>query len=327
MWEKVVDVINGGQKFVITTHQSPEGDALGSEIALKHFLDGLGKETVMLNNDSFPSLYRHFDPDHEVIYIKESDRKYDLQDYDAIFMVDVAAWSQLGDFAETIQSSPITNVCIDHHISNSGFAEINVIDANASSAGEMIFDLVNHMNGKITKEIAEAVFLAISTDTGWFKFSNTSAKTLKACSKLFENGVKPEMMFETIYQNKSWSYLKLMSLALENLHSECNGRLAWTKITHEMIKASGSEFADTDALIDLIRSVNDVEVVILFKESKENKTKISLRSKHTLNVSKLASRFGGGGHVRAAGASFKEPIDQVIEKVLSVTTELIEKDL
>jgi len=325
MWERIVDIINGGKKFIITTHLFSEGDAIGSELALKRFLCGLNKDTIIVNNEALPSVYRCFDPDKDVKFLKSKGVNINLDDFDAIFIVDVADWSQLGDFADMIKASRITKICIDHHPTNSGFTDINVIDKDASSAGELIFDLITYMHGEITLEVATPLYLSIATDTGWFKFSNTSPKALKVCSDLIKAGVKSEIIYEKLYQNKHLSYLKLLNLTLGTLRSECNGQLVWAKMTREMIKSSGVEFVDTDVIIDLIRAVNEVEVVVIFRELGERKTKVSFRSKHTVDVSKLASDFGGGGHVRAAGASLDEPIDTVIGNVVTAAKELMEE--
>ncbi|OHC02556.1 MAG: hypothetical protein A3H23_05895 [Planctomycetes bacterium RIFCSPLOWO2_12_FULL_40_19] len=325
MWERIVDIINGGKKFIITTHLFSEGDAIGSELALKRFLCGLNKDTIIVNNEALPSVYRCFDPDKDVKFLKSKGVNINLDDFDAIFIVDVADWSQLGDFADTIKASQITKICIDHHPTNSGFADINVIVKDASSAGELIYDMIIYMNEEITPEVATPLYLSIATDTGWFKFSNTSAKALKACSALIRAGVRSELIYEKLYQNRHLSYLKLLNLTLGTLRSECNGQLVWAKMTREMIKSSGVEFVDTDVIIDLIRAVNEVEVVVIFRELGERKTKVSFRSKHTVDVSKLASDFGGGGHVRAAGASLDEPIDTVIGNVVTAAKELMEE--
>ena len=325
MWERIVDIINGGKKFIITTHLFSEGDAIGSELALKRFLCGLNKDTIIVNNEALPSVYRCFDPDKDVKFLKSKGVNINLDDFDAIFIVDVADWSQLGDFADMIKASQITKICIDHHPTNSGFADINVIVKDASSAGELIYDMIIYMNEEITPEVATPLYLSIATDTGWFKFSNTSAKALKACSDLIRAGVRSELIYEKLYQNRHLSYLKLLNLTLGTLRSECNGQLVWAKMTREMIKSSGVEFVDTDVIIDLIRAVNEVEVVVIFRELGERKTKVSFRSKHTVDVSKLASDFGGGGHVRAAGASLDEPIDTVIGNVVTAAKELMEE--
>ena len=325
MWERIADVINEEKKFIITTHLFSEGDAIGSELALKRFLCDLNKEAVIVNNELLPPVYGCFDPDKDVKFLKSKDVDINLNDFDAIFMVDVADWGQLGDFADMIKASQITKVCIDHHPTNPGYADINVIDKGASSAGELIYDLIIHMNGELTLELATPLYLSIATDTGWFKFSNTSAKAFKACSALIEAGVKSQIIYEKLYHNKHASYLKLLNLMLGALSSECDGQLVWTKMTKKMIKSSGVEFVDTDVMIDLIRAVNEVEVVVIFRELGERKTKVSFRSKHTIDVSKLASDFGGGGHVRAAGASLDEPIDTVIGDVISAASELLEE--
>jgi len=325
MWERIVDIINEGKKFIITTHLFSEGDAIGSELALKRFLCDLNKEAAIVNNEKLPPVYSCFDPDKDVKFLRSKDVNINLDDFDAIFMVDVADWGQLGDFADMIKASQITKVCIDHHPTNPGYADINVIDKGASSAGELIYDLIIHMNGELTLELATPLYLSIATDTGWFKFSNTSAKAFKACSALIEAGVKSQIIYEKLYHNKHASYLKLLNLMLGALSSECDGQLVWTKMTKKMIKSSGVEFVDTDVMIDLIRAVNEVEVVVIFRELGERKTKVSFRSKHTIDVSKLASDFGGGGHVRAAGASLEEPIDTVIGDVISAASELLEE--
>ena len=325
MWERIVDVINGGKKFIITTHLFSEGDAIGSELALKRFLCDLNKEAVIVNNEKLPPVYSCFDPDKDVKFLRSKDVNINLDDFDAIFMVDVADWGQLGDFADMIKASQITKICIDHHPTNPGYADINVRDKGASSAGELIYDLIIHMNGELTLELATPLYLSIATDTGWFKFSNTSANAFKACSALIEAGVKSQIIYEKLYHNKHASYLKLLNLMLGALSSECDGQLVWTKMTKKMIKSSGVEFVDTDVMIDLIRAVNEVEVVVIFRELGERKTKVSFRSKHTIDVSKLASDFGGGGHVRAAGASLEEPIDTVIGDVISAASELLEE--
>jgi len=324
MWQEIVDIINEGKKFIITTHLFSEGDAIGSELALKRFLCGLNKNAVIVNNEALPAVYRCFDTDRDVKFLRNKDVNINLNDFDAIFIVDVADWSQLGDFADMIKASSITKICIDHHASNPGYADINVIDKHASSAGELIFDLITFMNGEITLEIATPLYLSIATDTGWFKFSNTSAKALKACSDLIQVGVKSEIIYEQLFQTKQMSYLKLLTLALGILRQECEGKVVWTKLTKDMIKSSGVPFVDTDVIIDLIRAVKEVEVVIIFREIGNRKTKISLRSKHTVDVAKLASDFGGGGHVRAAGASIPEPIDTAIGNVISGVREYFE---
>ena len=324
MWQEIVDIINKGKRFIITTHLFSEGDAIGSELALKRFLCGLNKEAVIVNNEALPAVYSCFDTDRDVKFLRNKDVNINLNDFDAIFIVDVADWSQLGDFADMIKASSITKVCIDHHASNPGYADINVVDKDASSAGELIFDLIAFMNEDITLEIATPLYLSIATDTGWFKFSNTSAKALKACSDLIKVGVKSEIIYEQLFQTKQMSYLKLLNLALGILRPECDGKVVWTKLTKNMIKSSGVPFVDTDVIIDLVRAVKEVEVVVLFREIGDRKTKVSFRSKHTVDVAKLASDFGGGGHVRAAGASMNEPIDTAIGNVISGVREYCE---
>ncbi len=324
MWQEIVNIISEGKRFIITTHLFSEGDAIGSELALKRFLCGLNKDAVIVNNEALPAVYRCFDTDREVKFLRSKDVNINLNDFDAIFIVDVADWSQLGDFADMIKANSITKVCIDHHASNPRYADVNVIDKYASSAGELIFDLITHMNGEITLEVATPLYLSIATDTGWFKFSNTSAKALKACSDLIKVGVKSEIIYEQLFQTKQMSYLKLLNLALGILRPECDGKVVWTKLTKEMVKSSGVPFVDSDVIMDLIRAVKEVEVVIIFREIGHRKTKVSFRSKHSVDVAKLASDFGGGGHVRAAGASINEPIDTAIGNVISGVREYCE---
>ncbi len=326
MWNKIKTLIRKHQRFVVTTHKSPEGDAVGSAVALKEFLKTLGKDVVMVNYDPVPPPYRFLDDFKGAWIHAPKEIKEKVDEAEVIFIVDVAGDSQLGPLAGIIKDSKIIKVRIDHHRTNDVFADVVVVDENASATGELIYGLVKSMRGKISQKMAEAIYLAIATDTGWFKFSNTNAKVFNICKELLsasDGGLNVSSLYEKVFQSKSWDYIDLLKLVLASVQTECDGRFAWFKLTKDMLKSSHIKHVDTEPLMDLIREVELVEVIIIFREQARGKVKASFRSKHDVDVSQLAEQYGGGGHKHAAGAIIPGTMDEVVEKVIGVTKQAV----
>lgn len=322
-WNKIKAIIEKHQCFLVTTHKSPEGDAIGSAVALKEFLKTLGKDVAMVNYDPVPPPYRFLDEFKGVWIHAPKEIKERVDEAEVIFIVDVAGDNQLGPLAEIIKASKIIKVRIDHHRTNDVFADVNAVDENASATGELIYSLIKAMRGKISQKMAEAIYLAIATDTGWFKFTNTSDKVFNICKELLKLGVNVSYIYEKVFQSKSWDYIDLLKLVLTSVQMECDGRLAWFKLTKDMLKSSHIKHVDTEPLMDLIRAVEMVEVILLFREQAKGKVKVSFRSKHDVDVSQLAAKYGGGGHSHAAGVIIPGTMDDVVEKVVSITKPLL----
>lgn len=327
MWNKIKAIIQKHQRFLVTTHKSPEGDAIGSAVALKEFLKDLGKDVVMVNYDPVPPPYRFLDDFKGVWIHTPREIKEKVDGAEVIFIVDVGGDNQLGPLAGIIKDSKIIKVRIDHHRTNDVLADVNAVDENASATGELIYRLVKSMHGKISQKMAEAIYLAIATDTGWFRFSNTNAKVFGICKELLSasgGGVNVSYIYEKVFQCKSWDYMGLLKLVLASVQMECGGRLAWFKLTKDMLKSSKIKHVDTEPLMDMIRGVEIVEVIILLREHTRGKIKVSFRSKHDVDVSQLAAQYGGGGHKHAAGAIVSGTMDDAAEEVIgAVKRELI----
>ncbi len=323
MWNKIKKIIQKHQKFLVTTHKSPEGDAIGSAVALKEFLKALGKDVAMVNYDPVPPPYRFLDEFKGVWIHTPREIKEKVDEAEVIFIVDVAGDNQLGPLAEMIKDSKIIKVRIDHHRTNDVFADVNAVDGNASATGELIYGLIKAMRGKISQKMADAIYLAIATDTGWFRFTNTNATVFNICKELLKLGVNVSSIYEKVFQSKSWDYIDLLKLVLTSVQMECDGRLAWFKLTKDMLKSSHIKHVDTEPLMDLLRAVEMVEVILLFREQAKGKVKVSFRSKHDVDVSQLAAQYGGGGHRHAAGVIIPGTMDDVVEKVIGVTKEAI----
>ncbi|HHT9126605.1 MAG TPA: DHH family phosphoesterase [Candidatus Brocadiia bacterium] len=327
MWNKIKNLIKDHKRFLVTTHKSPEGDAIGSAVALKEFLKALGKDVVMVNYDTVPSPYRFLDEFEGEWIHTPSKIKEKVDEAEVIFILDVAGDKQLGPLAELIKDSKIIKVRIDHHHTNDVFADLSVVDENVSATGELIYSLIKSMRGKISQKMANAIYLAISTDTGWFRFTNTSAKVFNICKELLSasgGGVNGSYIYEKVFQSKSWDYIDLLKLVLSSVQKECDGRLAWFKLTKDMLKSSRIKHVDTEPLMDLIRAVEMVEVIILFREQARGRVKVSFRSKHDVDVSQLAAQYnGGGGHRRAAGVIIPGTMDDVVEKIIDITKQAL----
>lgn len=319
MWKEVKSIIQKHHRFIVTTHKFPEGDAIGSAVALKEFLKTLGKDVVMVNYDPVPPLYRFLDEYKGVWVNTPSDIKAKVYDAEVVFIVDVAGDSQMGPLAAIIKDADIIRLRIDHHRTNDVFADVSIVDENAAATGELIYSLVKSMRGEVNQKMAQAIFTAIATDTGWFRFTNTNTKTFRMARELMNLGVNVSHVYEKIYQSKSWSHLDLVKLVLASVQKECDGRLAWFKLTNDMLKSARIKHIDTEPLFDLIRAIEMVEVVVLFREQARGKIKVGFRSKHDVDVCQLAELYGGGGHSRAAGATISGTMDDVIKGVIGAT--------
>lgn len=324
-WDKVLNIINSNEKFILTTHFNPDGDALGSEIALAEFLKQKGKRIWIINNTPTPDNYKFLDPENKIT-VFDSNRKYHveiLQNAEVIIIVDISDWERLNDLGKLFRQSPAPKICIDHHHIESKFADIDIIYEAASSTGELIYEFLSYNNWEIKGRLAEALYTCILTDTGSFRFSNTSAFTLKMASHLLEVGVNARSLYQEIYENNSPGKMALMGSALTGIHYECGGTLAWFVITQEMFRAAKAEKWDTEGFPEIPRTIKGVEVSLMFTELGEKKTKISIRSKGRIIINDIAVKFGGGGHNFAAGAVIDQPLRAIMPLVLEETKTIV----
>ncbi|MBN1350073.1 bifunctional oligoribonuclease/PAP phosphatase NrnA [candidate division KSB1 bacterium] len=322
LWELAKEIIQNNQSFILTSHINPDGDALGSEIALAEYLRSIGKQATIVNNSPTARNYRFLDPGNEIVIFDKNTHNGILESADAFFILDISDWGRLREIGEIIQSLQKPKVCIDHHHCTNHFTEIDIIDQRASSTGEMMFDFLSFLGATFTKRISTALYTCVLTDTGSFRFSNTNSKAHIIAAKMLSNGVNPHHIYQEVYEKNSQSKMKLLGSILKNLRYECHGRLAWFNITQDMLVQAGANIWDTEGFPEIPRSIDGVEVSMMFTELEARKTKISLRSKGNTVVNTVAMKFGGGGHQFASGAVLDSPIKDANAMVLEEARQL-----
>jgi phosphoesterase RecJ-like protein len=310
MLNRIIELIEQYRTFLITSHIRPDGDALGSELALYAVLKGMGKEVGIYNRDETPDNYK-FLPGSEVI-------SQDLGDpglYDVVFVLDCSDLERLGDQGAVLASLPrIIN--IDHHVSNQVFCEVTYIDREASSTGELLYRLFRKMGAPITPAVANNLYAALMTDTGGFRYRNTKRETLYAAGYLVEKGADPQWLAENIYENTPPAKVRLLSKVLETLNFSLEGRVADIHISLASLAETGARSEHAEGLVDIPRTIRGVVVSILYLELEPNYYKLSLRSQGTTNVEQVARHFGGGGHINAAACKIRGNLEVIRQQVV-----------
>lgn len=316
MWNPIRQFIDHHDVFLVTSHVNPDGDAIGSEIALAMFLRQIGKKVVIMNSTDMPDTLRFLDPENEIrIYSDRGSREL-IDSVDAVIIVDVNNWVHLGHIGRALQGKSLPRACIDHHQETEpGFADYTVSDTSAAAVGLLILELIRASNGELTVPIAEAIYAAIITDTGTFRFSNTDARVLRAAAELCDAGASPFAIHRKVFGSKSWGAGRLLGPVLSTLDSAAGGKLAIFSATLEMVNNAGANYDDMDGFVDLVRAIRGVELVLFFKETVEGDIKVSLRSNGNVDAHAIAKHFGGGGHTMASGMRVPGPMASAIERV------------
>ena len=316
--KKISKAIKKFDKFLISAHINPEGDSVGSQIAVASLLNRLGKEAVILNESSVPHVLQFMKGTESIL--KEIPKDFDFQ---TAIILDCPDLTRLGKIAEYVTEDKVI-INIDHHISNENFGDYNWVEPNASSAAEIVFELFKAFKMKIEYDEAIAIYAAIMTDTGSFKYTNTSSKTHKIIAELIDVGVKPYEVYTKIYESGSLQDTSLLGEALQTLKVTDDGKISWLWVTKEMLKKTKASLEGTEGIINFARSIDGVEIAVLFRETgTENRVKVSFRSKGKIDVNKLASFFGGGGHVTASGCTVFGKIEEVEKKVLEKSQKMV----
>jgi len=318
--EKIAKVIKENKSFFITSHIRPDGDSIGSQLALKRILERLGKEVTIVNHDSVPKIY-DFLPGSESIRQESPKNK----ECDVTIVLDSPDFSRLESTAKAIKKDKVI-INIDHHLGNKKFGKYNYVDTKASAVGEQIYELTRIMGFEIDEEIALCLYVGILTDTGSFRQSNTTSRTHEIVADLMKIGdLRPAQITHQVYETQLPSAIKLLSMTLDTLERSEDGRIAWMTITDEMFKETGTTKAEAENFINYVRSVKGSEVAILFTELARDEVKISFRSKSSADVNSIAKTFGGGGHLRASACTMKRDLEDVKEKVLTEVEKQLKK--
>lgn len=316
---EVIDVLRKKDNFLLTAHVNPEGDSIGSQLALYHILKKLGKKAVMVNHDRVPENLTFLPGSSEV----KSELPFDFR-ADVAVVLDCPVMERAGTVARHINDiGEIVN--IDHHISNEYFGDVNWVDAGASSVGEMLYRLTREMGLDVDKDAAMAIYTAMVTDTGMFTYDNTTGLTHIISAELLKCGVSPKQVHGEVFERRSAIQVRLLGKALATLKVEEGGKIAYMTLTRAMFAEEGVSGVSTDEFINYPRSVKGVSVAVFFKESVENPgaVNVSFRSTGSVNVDIIASHFGGGGHQKASGCLIKGDLAPTMAQVLDAVRKVL----
>ena len=323
--KKIISHLKNSNHVIIASHKNPDGDAIGCLIAMGLALDALNKNITLYNESPIQSAYR-FLPSVERIVRQIKGTNI----YDTAIILDCADFQRIGEVSSVVSRIPVI-INIDHHITNTGFGNLNLIDTSACATAEIIYNLLIEMSFPINNSaIATSIYTGILTDTGSFRFSNTNKSAFAICEKMVEAGVDPYNVARHVYGKYSLGRIKLMNMALESIEISNNGKMSMMIITKDMLDETGTLPEDANGFINYAKNIENVNVAALIHElsngkgvpEKSNHYHVSLRSDGTVDVAVIASSFGGGGHNRAAGFSTDSTLSNIKTQMLNIAVEL-----
>ena len=323
VYQKAVALIEQSNNILITTHIRPDGDACGCVRALLEALTGLGKSSQPLFMSPLASWYNAIFDEIPPIFgnditTEQLDSYY--KDIDLIILVDTDSQVQLPGFGDWLAGCDKKTLVIDHHITGNRLGDVMVADTTAAAAGEIVFDLLKFAGWPITERIAESIFIALSSDTGWFKFGNTDSRIFHTAAELIDAGARPNEIYSLLYQSFTPARIYLMGRMLEHLQLHADGRIATQYILRKDFDETGATGADTENLIDECQRVQTVRAAVLFVELADGGFRCSLRSKGIIDVRKIAQKYGGGGHTLASGVNLEGPLENALQTIVSEIT-------
>lgn len=311
--QKVLENIEKRSDFLLTSHARPDGDAVGSLLALSGILQKMGKTAEIVMSDLVPVIYKPLPHSETIIHAAKVNGRYEAA---ILLECDSVQRTRL----QGLEQHFLIN--IDHHVSAKPFADVNWIDPCACATAEMVFRLGKAAGVRITPEIATCLYTAVLTDTGAFCYSPTNAHTFELARQLVEHGADPARIAQNVYFSNPTSKMRLLGAALCKLHRE--GPITWMTVTHEDMDHTGALEEDCEGLVNYALGIAGVEVAMFFREIANNRVRVSMRSKGAVNVSAIAEQFGGGGHQCASGFSLEGPLDRAIERVLEELRDQLE---
>ena len=315
---RICDEVLRRQRFLLTSHARPDGDSIGSQLAMAFALDALGKTVRIVNADPAPDHYQDF-PGMDRIEIATQVSA----DVDAVIVMECSDLTRAG--ISGLEGEFLIN--IDHHAGNKLYGAVNWHDESAAACGEMVFDVIRELGVALTTGIATHIYLAILTDTGSFHHSNITPRTFDICRQTVEAGVNPAAMARRVFDSNSFGKLKLIGALLDSMQLADQGRLAILYMDEAMLAACGCTHNDTEGLINLPLTAREIQAVVFFKLGPTGDVRVSLRSKYDVDVRAVAGLFGGGGHKNASGFTVTEHLEQVRPRIIQLLVDAIEHGL
>jgi len=311
--------IRAASTIAIACHVNPDGDALGSLLGLGLAIEAgyPDKKVTLLAQDGVPFIYRFLPGIDRILTQMEP------LDLDLAIVVDSGDIKRVGKSIEPIVSGARVVLDIDHHVGEGSFGSVRLLDNRAAATAEIVFDLLVELDLPITQEIATCLFTGVITDTGSFRFMNVTPRTLRVAASLIEMGASPSLIAEQVFDNRPFAATRLMGLALSTLSQTPDGRVTWAAISRDAFAAAGATDEDTEGFVNPVRAVRGTEVAILFREVSEGRVRVSLRSTEHVDVAKVASLFGGGGHRMASGCTYDGSLEDAVTAVVSAVSAAI----
>jgi bifunctional oligoribonuclease and PAP phosphatase NrnA len=322
MIKQIIDQLQKSRSILLVSHTNPDGDAIGALLAAGLAFKSIGKKVHMVNESAIPAVYR-FLPS-----IKSIGHRLDAAEtFDTVVVLDCGSLERVGKLISRIRQAPMI-INIDHHMTNTQFGHLHLIDPDACATSELIYRIINMLNIIITCPIATAIYTGILTDTGSFRFSNTNHAAFAICAEMIAAGADPYDVAQHVYGHYSLGRIKLLNLALDSLEISPNGKMSIMTLTQRMLRMTGTQAEDSDGIINYARRIEDVEVAVLIFETGNGPGRpgrgrrdfhVSLRSDGSVNVADIAARFGGGGHANAAGFSIVSTLSEIKAKMYEIS--------
>ena len=319
-FSEALDLIDRADRILVTTHNKPDGDACGSLVVMRDALRGQGKRVYALLLSEVPAWYRFIASEPLLILGRDVQPDKLLSDYfqqiELVILLDVNSTSQLPHVTECLRQVEVPVLVIDHHATSDGLGSLELVDPTAAATGLLVYELLKYAQWPLTPTMAEALFVAAATDTGWFQFGNTDSRVYRDCAVLIEAGAQPKALYDKLYHNFSLSRFQLMLAMLNNLELHYDNQFALQVLRQSDFAQSGAATEDTENLINECHRIASIRASALLVELGDGRIRCSLRSRDSLDISVIANRFGGGGHKMAAGAFLPGPLEHARKLIL-----------
>lgn len=322
-WDQLAERIHSCQSFILCSHIRPDCDALGSEMGMAGILRQLGKDVRIVNGHPTPPNLAFIDPENQIEVLGESVAAEDIK-ADCFMVLDTSAWAQIGPMGDVLRRFEGVKLCVDHHVGEDDLGTEFFKDTSAEATGHLVAKLAKHMQVPIDKVMATALYAAIATDTGWFRFNSTTPATYRVIADLLECGAVPADIYGDLYERDTIGRVRLRGRILSRTTEELSGKLVYTHVLKEDFTETGAVASDTEDAINLTLAIAGTQVAVIFVEQATGGFKLSFRSRCAVDCNQLAGKFGGGGHKAAAGAFVDGQLEDVQQLVLPAVREAMQ---
>lgn len=320
-WASLLELLESRERFVLTSHVRPDCDALGSELGLAGILAARGKHVRIVNAQATPASLAWIDPTNRIESLAKGVKAADLADRDLLIVLDTSAWAQLGAMADVAKGMRDRVLVIDHHVSQDDICDLWFKDTSAEATARIVYEIGLRLRVSFTEAIATPIYAGLSTDTGGFRFPSVSGESFRIAARLVDAGASPTVIYRELFEQDSLSRLHLVGRTLAGATTAHEGRVIYSQVRQQDIKAVAASPADTEDLINLTLAVKGTELAAILIEQPDGRIKVSFRSRGPVDCSALAGRFGGGGHKAAAGTIIEGPFAAAQERIRAAVDE------